>query len=310
MTNLSFGRIISLLSGVVCAGGFAAGVDLSGPISSTVTIYENSQLVGDVTCATTNVPCIVLGADFIKLRLNGFSITGPADPPSNCTTTNPFEPGDGIQATGRQHIEILGPGLVQKFRRHGIFVTGQSTRVRVRGLTSSHNCFSGIQFAGGTSDSDIEENVSVRNGIASANFSCGANCLVSVHNNRIRRNVFGGSGAVAPNNDFGVGLNGNSSGNVIEENAIVGNTNGVYIGAMAAGNLIRRNVIAGNPPVQLTATFGAFGGVDIRDLSPAGANTFEENLCVTYFGAGPAPCPNMPKFSGHHNAGQGSSQAP
>ena len=155
----------------------------------------------------------------------------------------------------------------------------------------------------------------MRNAVASASTPCGGNCLVNSHHNRIRRNEFNGNGAaLSPagpaGSDFGVGLVFGSSGNVIEENNMGGNTNGILIHANAVGNLIRRNVIAGNPPAQISATFGAVG-VDVHDQSPAGANTIEENLCVTYIGTMvPPPCPNFPKFSGHRNTSQGSSKSP
>ncbi|MBI3049456.1 MAG: right-handed parallel beta-helix repeat-containing protein [Acidobacteria bacterium] len=306
--------------------GNAQGMDISGTLSSTLTIYENSRLVGDVTCTMTDAPCIALGASHIQLRLNGFTITGPANPPTGCVVPDPtlveFLPGDGVWVqAGLDHVAILGPGLVQRFARHGIHIgdfgpgfsappAGTTTKVRVKGVTSSHNCFSGLQLSF-VSDSDIEENVSMRNAIASGSFPCGGNCVFQSPNNRIRRNVFGGNGLAVPNNDFGVGLTGlGSTGNVVEENAIVGNTNGVRISPGLGGNLVRRNIITGNPPVQLNVTFGAFGGVDILNLGPAGANAFEENLCLTYSGPGPAPCPNIPKFAGHHNTSQASSEAP
>jgi hypothetical protein len=95
-------------------------------------------------------------------------------------------------------------------------------------------------------------------------------------------------------NNFGVGLVGTSKDNLIEKNKIGGNLNGVLIGSQTqGGNLIRRNIIAGNPPGQVSTTFGATIGADIQDLSPPGANTFEDNRCLTYVGAGPSPCPNV-----------------
>ncbi|HEU4747188.1 MAG TPA: hypothetical protein VFS56_01715, partial [Gemmatimonadaceae bacterium] len=75
------------------------------------------------------------------------------------------------------------------------------------------------------------------------------------------------------------------------------------------------NLIAGNPPVQVSVSAGSPVGVDIRDASPAGANTFEDNHCITYEGASfesgnnasrtndaapRPPCPNFPRARGHH----------
>jgi parallel beta-helix repeat protein len=104
------------------------------------------------------------------------------------------------------------------------------------------------------------------------------------------------SPAAANSNNFGVGLIFSSNDNLIEENKIGGNVNGVYIDASGdTGNKIRRNIIVGNPPVQVSATFGASVGADIQDMSALGSNTFVDNRCLTYVGAGPSLCPNIGK---------------
>lgn len=285
--------------------GIVEAEDISGTIAVTKTIFEDSQLVGDVTCTMIDSPCIDFGASHINLRLNGFTMTGPANPdnpsPGFCNPTSGAPGADGIRIFNQIHGQILGPGMVQKFRRHGIFIAGTigiSTSATVRHVTSHHNCFSGI-LANGMSDSVIEENVSVRNSVNSGSAPCGGNCLINSHNNRIRRNQFSGNGSVGPpSNDFGVGLVFGSSGNVVEDNSIGGNINGILIHANAVDNVIRRNVIAGNPPSQVSRTFGSAVGFDVNDESAvAGSgsrNTFRSNWCVTYSGPGPAPCPNFP----------------
>jgi len=117
-------------------------------------------------------------------------------------------------------------------------------------------------------------------------------------------NVYSGNGAVpstfssgATSNNFGVGLVGTSKDNLIEKNKIGGNLNGVLIASSTqGGNVIRRNLIAGNPPVQVSNEFGASVGADIQDRSTPGANTFEDNRCLTYMGSvEPAPCPSISK---------------
>ena len=312
----NIGLFVGVLLFVLAPGaGVAAAAEICGIIPATLVITEDSELVCDVQCTQMTGPCIQFGGSHIKLRLNGFKMTGPAAPPLGCVPRTPFPPEDGVSSIGFDRNEILGPGLIQNFRRHGIFLSA-GERLRVRHVTSHQNCFSGLQMAG-VSDSDIEENVSVRNASASGPFPCGGNCISNSHGNRIRRNEFSGNGSIEAGppagrpNDFGVGLIGNSSGNVIEENAVGGNVNGLLLFPATAGNLIRRNVIAGNPPIQISATFGTPVGVDIRDHSAPGANTFEENLCITYEGATvPQPCPTLPKFAGHHNTSQGSSRQP
>lgn len=295
--------LMPLFAGITEAG------DVCIPTNpATLVIVENTRLTCDMICATTTTPCIQFGAPGIKLDLNGFKLTGPADPPANCETTQTFLPGDGIAAVGQNDIEIVGPGLVEKFRRHGIALTVLS-KARVKKLTSHHNCFSGIWLFGpatspGVRDSVIEEVVSVRNAVASSVFPCGGLCITNSHNNRIRRSEFTGNGSIVPGtppvavpNDFGVGLVGNSSGNIIEENGIGGNINGILLFPATSGNVIRKNVIAGNPHVQL----GPGIGFDIRNFSSAVANRFEENLCVTSDPPGNPPCPNLPQFAGHQN---------
>jgi hypothetical protein len=129
----------------------------------------------------------------------------------------------------------------------------------------------------------------------------------------VRRNELGGNGSAfrvanGLSNDFGIGVIGSSSDNVVEENGFAGNMNGVFLsGVDTLRNVIRRNVFAGNPPMQIEVTFGKIG-FDIQNLSPAGANSFEENLCRTYFGAGPDPCLTLPKFAGHRNTSRSSSR--
>jgi hypothetical protein len=296
-----------------------ASSTVCGAIATTLVITENTRLSCDVVCTNTTGPCIQFGKSNITLWLNGFTMTGPATPPANCAP-NPggFAPGnpgtfpfDGISTAGFDHVKVRGPGMVQQFRRHGVLVF-ESEKAKVEQVTAHYNCFSGI-FMGFAHDNELKENVSVRNGSASTFFPCGGNCISSSNNNWIHRNHYHGNGSIVAGpptgtpNDFGVGLVGTSNGNLIEDNSIGGNINGILIVPTATGNVIRQNIIAGNPPVQVSVNFDTPPGadltpvgVDIRDAAPAGANTFHENLCVTYEGATvPRPCPNFPKYSTH-----------
>jgi parallel beta-helix repeat protein len=78
--------------------------------------------------------------------------------------------------------------------------------------------------------------------------------------------------------------------NIIEDNEIIGNANGVFLVAGVQGNTIRRNTIVGNPPVQIAVDHTANPGFDIKNLASAGANTFLGNICVTSMNA---PCPSV-----------------
>lgn len=167
----------AFLSALFVFVGSVHATDIGGTISTTLIITEDSQLVDDVTCVVVGAPCIQFGAPGIKLSLNGFTITGPADPltpTTGCTSTAVFAPEDGIRTNGQPNVSVMGPGLVQKFRRFGIYLSSGTIGGRVKGVTVSDNCFSGIQVSG-TTNSDIEENVSVRNSSAPAG-APGASC--------------------------------------------------------------------------------------------------------------------------------------
>jgi hypothetical protein len=161
MFRSNSGRFAATLGAlIVCAGG-AKAVDIGGTISTTLTITEDSQLVDDVTCTVTGAACIAFGAAGVKLDLNGFTMTGLADPAKACAGITPPGGEFGIIVNGFNNVTISGPGLVQRFRAQGILLTGSSGST-VRDVTSSTNCASGFQVGNG-SDNLLEGNVSVRN---------------------------------------------------------------------------------------------------------------------------------------------------
>jgi hypothetical protein len=157
--------VVLAFSALLLCAGRTQATEISGTISTTLTIFDDSELVGDVTCMVAGAPCIAFGTSDIKLRLNGFTIT---ENTPGCTPGTSSQ--DGIDIVGLHDVAILGPGLVQKFGGFGIFVQG--ARIKVEGVTASDNCFSGIILVR-TTDSDIERNVSVRNSIGSEGAPCG-----------------------------------------------------------------------------------------------------------------------------------------
>lgn len=166
-------RFVILFGALVVFGKSAHATDIGGTISSTLTIVDDSQLVDDVTCTVTGAPCIVIGAPDITLELNGFTITGQADPQTTCSAgPTTFVVGmveDAIDLNGQTNVAIRGPGLVQQFRGPGIFsLNGDS--LTVTGVTVANNCMSGILVGGGTGH-NIARNIALRNG--SRVFACG-----------------------------------------------------------------------------------------------------------------------------------------
>ena len=149
----------------VCAGT-AQAAKISGMISTTMMITEDSQLVGDVTCTVIGAPCIAFGGSGLTLDLNGFTMTGLADPQTTCsggpTILAPPAVEDGIDLNGQPNAAIHGPGVVQQFRGPGIFSLNSSS-LTVTGVTTANNCMSGILVGGGSAHS-ITDNISIRNG--------------------------------------------------------------------------------------------------------------------------------------------------
>ena len=105
---------------------------------------------------------------------------------------------------------------------------------------------------------------------------------------------------MAQGNNFGIGLvAATDTGNVFEENTVVGNSNGIFLAAGVRGNIFRQNLIAGNPPVQVSVDSPSTIGYDIKNLGATDANAFEGNTCITALNA---PCaPIAPTFTATPN---------
>lgn len=153
------------------APGLVQAEDISGTISTTKTIQQNSRLVGDVTCTVTGAPCIAFGASHIELRLNGFTITGQADPTNGCSGARVANE-HGISTNSQADVEIRGPGVVQRFRANGVFFAG-TLLGKVEGVTASTNCISGILINPTSSRITVGANIAVRNGNSTPGFACG-----------------------------------------------------------------------------------------------------------------------------------------
>jgi hypothetical protein len=169
----TFTNLIRALAAIaVSMASPAWGADrVSGTLSRTYVIVEDTDLVGDVTCDVGSNPCFSFGASDVELRLNGFNIIGKADPVTGCGGAT-FQAEVGITTNSRSNVSIRGPGLVQQFRGFGVFVVG-STNARVVDLTVSTNCASGIFVPATSFGTLVEGNIAVRNGSAAPGFTCG-----------------------------------------------------------------------------------------------------------------------------------------
>lgn len=151
---------------VLLSANAATAENISGVISSTRTIREDSRLVGDVTCTVTGAPCIVFGSGHIELRLNGFTLTGPADQATGCNGGSTGSE-TGISSGNQTDVAVRGPGIVQRFRGDGILFVG-TLLGHVTGVTATTNCMSGIRVNPTSSKVTLEANVAIRNGTINA----------------------------------------------------------------------------------------------------------------------------------------------
>jgi hypothetical protein len=168
-------QVVSSLA-VLCASllfASSASADrVSGHLTRTFVIVEDTDLVGDVTCDVgNNTPCFSFGASNVELRLNGFTITGRADAVTGCNGAS-FAGEAGVVTNNMSRVTVRGPGLIQQFRGDGITVGG-SRDVRVEDLTLSTNCMSGVRVLATSFGTVIENNTAVRNGSAAPGLLCG-----------------------------------------------------------------------------------------------------------------------------------------
>lgn len=152
------------LAVVVGVGSAPSAADsVSGLITRTYTIVEDTDLTGDVTCDVTGAPCFSFGASGVELRLNGFTITGRANAATACTGVAQTANESGVFTNNQGKVIVRGPGLIQRFRQHGVWVLG-SQDVRVENLVASTNCASGVFIAADAFGTLVEGITSVRNG--------------------------------------------------------------------------------------------------------------------------------------------------
>ena len=162
---------LGVLAAVCLASPAFAADRVSGVLTATFVIVDNTDLIGDVRCdVANNTPCFSFGVPGVELRLNGFTITGKGDPVTGCGGATTTGAESGVFTNSMSRVGVRGPGLVQRFRGDGVLVGG-STDARVEDLTISTNCLSGIRVAGTSFGTLVQNNVSVRNGSPAA--SCG-----------------------------------------------------------------------------------------------------------------------------------------
>ena len=281
---------MALLAAFLVAGiPTAAASDLCG-----TTVTGDVKLNHDLACAGDG---ITIGADGVTIKLNGHVVMGSGTDPNS----------EGIRITGRSGVSVLGPGTITKFRT-GVLVES-SNDILVKGINAVEN---GLMTPGGPpfpfSASDgihitMSSDVVVKKNIARANGDDGINIHLSTgvwvvknsvddnNHDGIRLDLADGN-VIAQNSVLshdsvfagapvgcGIELFG-SKDNIIEENRLAGNTNGIRLrisGTIAStGNVVEENEVSGTG-----ATLGGRRGIHLRDDSTTG-NLIEENKVANH----------------------------
>lgn len=163
-----------LILGAVASGFTMQGRPdaVSGTITRTFSIVADTVLTGDLTCTVADgTPCLSFAVPGVELRLNGYTLTGKGDPVTGCGGA--VTAGEvGITTNTQTNVVVRGPGLIQRFRHHGVQVAG-SNGARIEGVTVSTNCGSGIFVPATSFNTLVQENTAVRNGASAPGLSCG-----------------------------------------------------------------------------------------------------------------------------------------
>ena len=175
--------------------------------------------------------------------------------------------------------------------------------------TTTTNCLSGIRIGATASRRSASNRTSPCGiGAAAAQPLNGGRIRVQGNNNSLRWNETSGNGyATGPANKFSISIFATANSNLVEANTAIGNSNGIVVFPGAGGNAVRQNVVVGNPPIQVSNSVPAGGGVDIWDQSASGTNSLVGNFCVTGINA-PCPVVHRRRFPGNlrHDAHGGS----
>ncbi len=280
------------------------------------TITANTTLDHNQVCTGNGV---TIGADFVRLKLNGFSIEGPLDvifgaPGGRCNAFTGDATTTGVIVTGRTGVEITGPGSVKRFGT-GILISGgtnNSIEAGILGPVHVTENVDGVRLDGSTTANTIQENVislncgigvfldSAHNNKIEDNFcdknhgppTCGCLQAVVSNNNKVQRNT------MDQNGDFAIDFV-TSNGNKVQDNIA---TNSNFFGfptpgiefSSSNGNKVERNHSTTNShgillinstsnALEANTALGnsAFDLAEFPDPSPPCPNTWEANTFVT-----------------------------
>jgi hypothetical protein len=266
---------------VMLFGVLMLGVLVAAPPTATAqtqitcgaSITTNTGLTGDLDCSNYPYDAIHIDADNVTFKLNGYTLTCDSDYGYYGT---PYEDDvEGIRATGRNGVKVLGPGKITNCGRAVIFAGGSDNLVQ--GLYISGN-LGGLTFDGGA-------NSTARDNVIVGNFLAGIGTNGSVNIQILENYIAANGGFVAPDQpNVGWGfLNDHASTVTIANNYILGHEKGGIgeVGLSALTAQITNNIILNN------------GGIDLNLRSTDSVVT--GNICEASIPAGLCPYP-LPRF--------------
>lgn len=250
LRQLALALVLAGLPTLVVSG--TAADDLCG-----ATIVENLTLDHDLNCAGAG---LIVGADGIKLNLNGHSITGSGT-------------GFGIAVIGRTDVSISG-GRISNFEA-GVR-TSNSTDIVIKG-NEFHGNRDGVDLAAGSQGITVKDNEFRDNGArgimvrgASSDHVIKGNTFAG---NRVGILLFGSLNSIVKDNTVttsvvsGIRVNFVATGNLVIDNTTISNAAGIDFTRGPAGGPV------GNTFVENTIALNTCGLA-----GPSAGNTFRENV--------------------------------
>jgi len=215
---------------------FWLGASPALAVSCGDTIFVSTELDSNlIDCPGDGV---IIGADNIELKLNGFIIDGDA------AGTDV-----GVRVTNGNKVKVTGPGIVREFHEGVLFDGG--TKNEIRDVTAEGNLLRGIH-ALNSSKNKIKDNKVYGSGFTGIQVSGGSRNKVEkndAHGNEVGI-LLGGSHDTASGNNshsnalIGISVDGND--NNIKNNRVSQQNTGIAINPGADRNTVVRNHIVAN----------------------------------------------------------------
>lgn len=204
------------------------------------TIVEDFTLETDLTCAG---PGLIVGADGIRVNLNGHTIDGPHSGTSI-----------GLELAGRTNVSVIGGRVTGFFA--GIRTLNASD-IDIRGNLLEHNN-DGVDVAAGS------ERIVIKDNAFADNRARGVMLRGDTADCEVKSNMF-------TRNNVGILLFGTLRAEVKENTISESRLNGIRLGVLTRDNVIAQNAIASHP-----------AGIEfVAGTSPSIGNRLLENLLST-----------------------------